>query len=81
MPTISFKVSAEEARALRRKVRAEKTTLSAYLRKTALGTSTEAPRKIVTRKHPVSGLPFNAAGTRYRVVSQEEIRAALADFP
>lgn len=81
MPTITFKVSAEEARELRRKARAARTTVSAYLRRSALGLSAEVPRKIVTRKHPVSGLPYNAAGKSYRPVSQEEIRAALADFP
>ncbi len=81
MPTITFKVSVEEARELRRKARAARTSVSAYLRRSALGLPAEAPRKILTRKHPVSGLPYNAAGTGCRPVSQEEVRAALADFP
>jgi hypothetical protein len=38
------------------------------------------PTKVVRRKHPVSGLPYNAAGTG-PIVTDEEIRAALADFP
>jgi len=38
------------------------------------------PAKIVRKNHPVSGLPFNASSSS-RLVSDEEIRAALADFP
>lgn len=79
MPVISFKVTAAEARQIRARARAEKAgSVSAYLRKTALGESTAAAR-VVRRKHPVSGLTYNAAPGR--VVSDEEIRAALADFP
>lgn len=78
MPVISFKVSAEEARRIRARARAEKTTVSAFLRKSALGLET-AHAEINRRSHPVSGLPHNAA--KGRVATEEEIRAALADFP
>jgi hypothetical protein len=33
------------------------------------------------RKHPVSGLPYNAAGKNLPNVSLADIKAALADFP
>jgi len=36
--------------------------------------------KIVRRKHPVSGLPYNATVTG-AMVGDEEIRAALGEFP
>ncbi|MGH8019824.1 MAG: plasmid mobilization protein [Opitutaceae bacterium] len=81
MPTISFKVSVEEARELRRRVRAEKTTLSDYLRKSALGAKPARRRRMVIKKHPVSGLPYDAAGDGLPTVTREEIAAALAEFP
>jgi hypothetical protein len=80
MPVLTFKVSEPEARIIRSKARQRRTTLSAYLRHTALGRDDEAkPARIVRRRHPVSGLPVNAS--RGRSVTAEEIRAALADFP
>lgn len=78
MPVISFKVSAEEARRIRARARAEKTTISAFLRKSALGVET-AQAPITRGLHPVSGLPYNAA--KGRNATEEEVRAALADFP
>lgn len=78
MPTFSFKVSGDEARRIRSRARAEKKTVSAFLRKSALGEE-RPPAKVVRKLHPVSGLPYNAA--RGRVATDEEIRAALTDFP
>ena len=80
MPVFSFKVDPQSARRIRAKARAEKTSLSAYLRKMALGGEQREPPVIIRRKHPVSGLPYNA-GSIGRLVTEEEIRAALADFP
>jgi hypothetical protein len=79
MPVLTFKVDRQSAQRIRAKARAAKSSVSAYLRKAALGEETPAPVRIVRRKHPVSGLPYNAAPTR--PVTSEEIRAALADFP
>lgn len=81
MPTISFKVSADEARQLRRKARKSKITVSDYLRRAALDEPPPRRRKLLVRKHPLSGLPYDAGGNRDPVVSREEIAAALADFP
>lgn len=80
MPTITFKVTPAEARELRARARAERATLSAYVRAKALP---EEPRprkgKLVIKRHPVSGLLYDA--TPGPMVSQAEIDAALADFP
>ena len=55
-------------------------SLSAYLRRAALEQTGEAgPATIIRRRHPESGLSYNAR--RGRAVTAEEIRAALADFP
>ncbi|RXK55286.1 hypothetical protein ESB00_05145 [Oleiharenicola lentus] len=80
MPVLSFKVDHKSASRIRANARAAKTSVSAYLRKAALGESDQIPAKIVRGKHPVSGLPFNAARPS-RVVTEDEIRTALADFP
>lgn len=80
MPVLSFKVDAQSARRIRAKARSAKSSVSAYLRKAALGEDGMQPAKIVRRKHPVSGLPYNAADTG-RAVTDDEIREALADFP
>lgn len=80
MPVLTFKVSDPEARLIRAKARTNKTSLSAYLRRSALGQGGGARRtKIVRRRHPISGLTYNAAPGR--TVTLDEIRAALADFP
>jgi hypothetical protein len=80
MPVLTFKVSDPEARIIRARARARKTSLSSYLRQAALGQDGKAkPARIVRRRHAVSGLTHNAA--RGRTVTPDEIRAALADFP
>jgi hypothetical protein len=79
MPILTFKVTAAEARTIRAKARAAKSkSVSSFLRKSVLG-DTPAPHKLVLKKHPVSGLTYDA--TPGRMVTDEEIRAALADFP
>lgn len=80
MPTISFKVSAEEARQLRRKARIANVTVSDYLRKAALEKPPASRRKLLIKKHPLSGLPYDAAGRR-PTVTRDDIAAVLADFP
>jgi len=80
MPVLSFKVDPRSAHRIRAHARAAKCSVSAYLRQAALGEDGKQPAKIVRRKHPVSGLPYNAAAGA-RLVSEDEIRAALADFP
>jgi len=80
VPVLTFKVSDPEARIIRAKARARRTSLSSYLRHAALEQNEKArPARIVRRRHRVSGLTCNAR--RGRTVTPEEIRAALADFP
>jgi len=77
---MSFKVDPQSAERIRASARAAKSSVSAYLRKVALGDDGKKLVKIVRRKHPTSGLPYNATDNG-RVVTDEEIRGALADFP
>ena len=79
MPTLTFKVSAEEARSIRARAAAEKASVSAFLRRRVLEQKPPQPRKLILKKHPVSGLSFTA--TPGRPVAQEEIDAVLAEFP
>jgi hypothetical protein len=79
MPVISFKVSAEHAYHLRRTARLKRQTVSEYLRDTTKPDS-PARRRIIIKKHPVSGLPYDASPDAV-VATEEEIKAALADFP
>ena len=80
MPVLSFKVDTHSAQRIRANARAAKSSVSDYLRKAALGEDERKPAKIARQNHSISGLPYNAAGTG-RLVTDEEIRAALADFP
>ena len=80
MAAITFKVSAEEARRIRQAARAARSNVSAYIRAAVLPPSGPRP-KVAIRRHPVSGLPFNAAGANLRPVSQAEIKVILSDFP
>lgn len=79
MPTLTFRVSPEEARTIRARARAEKASVSAFLRTRVLDQKAPRQRRLSLKKHPVSGLYFNA--TSGRPVAQAEIDAALAEFP
>jgi hypothetical protein len=80
MPVLTFKVSEPEARVIRAKARAARSSLSEFLRRAALGRApTNRAVKVVRRRHPLSGLTYNAASRQ--AVTDDEIRAALADFP
>ena len=81
MPTLTFKVSPAEARAIRAKARAERATVSAFLRTRVLDAKPSRRPKLVIQKHPVSGLPYNAAGKGLPTVTHEQIKEMLADFP
>jgi predicted transcriptional regulator len=81
MSMVSFKLNKAEKRRLNALARAARLSVSAYLRQAALGAPAVAkPPRVVWRRHPVSGLPYDAAPGRRRVTA-EEIAAALADYP
>lgn len=81
MPTLTFKVSPAEAQAIRAKARAARATVSAFLRTRALDPKPVRRRKRIIKKHPISGLLYDATDEGGPPVSLEEIKAALADFP
>ena len=81
MPTLSFKVSPEEALFIRRKAREHKSTVSEYLRKSALEQKPTRKHKPRIEKHPVSGLPYDAGSIDEPKVTRDQIVAALGDFP
>ena len=82
MPTLTFKVSPAEARVIRAAAHAAKANVSTFLRERALGAAKRPqPRKLVFKRHPVSGLPYDASGKNLPIVTREQIAAALADFP
>ena len=79
MPVMTFKVSAEDARAIRARARARKMSVSEYLRTQALPSRRVKRGRLAAARHPVSGLGYDPAPGAD--VSEDEIRAALADFP
>ena len=81
MVAITFKVSPEEARRIRAAARSAQRTVSAHIRFALLPPALARRPRLVLRKHPVSGLPYNAAGKNLPNVSLADIKAALSDFP
>jgi hypothetical protein len=79
MPTLTFKVTAAEARAIRARARAGNGSVSTYLRQCALPRPARKPR-LSLRRHPVSGCLYNAGDTG-PAVTEEQIKSALAEFP
>lgn len=79
MPVISLKVTPADARRIRALAKAHSKTVSAYLREQALPSPAATARRIALKRHRASGLSYdNSPGP---AVTDEEIRAALADFP
>jgi hypothetical protein len=78
MPTLTFKVTPEQAREVRRAARLKKLTVSDYLRRAALDEK-PAPAPREDKVHPISGLRFS--GPSGAMVTDAEIHAALVDFP
>ncbi len=81
MPTRTFRVSREEARVIRAQARAEQSTESAFRRPRVLDAKPAKGRRRVIKRHPVSGLIFDATDEGGPIVAHEQIKAALADFP
>lgn len=80
MPTITFKLSPQEAAALRRRARADKKTLSAYLRAAGLPGKEAPAGKYRTKIDRATGLPVVCAPPGVSVTS-EQVAAIMADFP
>lgn len=80
MPTVSFKVSAEEARLIRSRARKEGVSLSEYLRRRArLAAPAPGPPELVRCPH--TGAMIFAAPEDQPPLTTETVRELLADFP
>jgi hypothetical protein len=80
MPTLSFKVSEEEAATIRRAARCKHATLSDYLRASAVPREGKSPARYRTRIDKLTGFPVTVTPPGITITS-EQVRAALADFP
>jgi hypothetical protein len=81
MPTLTFKVTPEEARTIGAKAQAEKSSVSAFLRTRVLDAKPAKARRRVIKRHSVSGLLYDATDEGGPMVTHEQIKAALSDFP
>lgn len=83
MPTLSFKVTVEEAARIRRLARREKRTVSDFIRRRAVqgspGVAAEPGYRIEIS--PTTGLPVMHAPPGTPRVTSEDVGALLADFP
>jgi hypothetical protein len=82
MPTITFKVTAQEAAHIRRLARREGRTVSEFLRQRAI----QAPAPPDSsgyhiKTSPVTGFPVMHAPKGTPIVTSEQVRALLSDFP
>ena len=71
MPTITFKLSPQEAAALRRRARAEKKTVSAYVRAAVLPDTEPPAGQYHTKIARTTGLPVVYAPPGISVTSEQ----------
>jgi hypothetical protein len=85
VPTLTFKVTPEEAARIRRQARREGRTVSEMLRARAAQPSApakgDASAGYRIEKSPVTGLPVMVAPPGSPEVTSEQVRALLTDFP
>ena len=80
MPTLTFKVSPEEARRIRAFARGERLTVSAYLRRQACGT--EAASEPIRRiRCPHTGAMVFGPAVGHPALTTRSVGEMLADFP
>jgi len=80
MITASVKLTEEQMDILRRDARKKRMSISEYLRVLMFPEKKPAPQKVMLKKHPVSGLLYNAAPGQANP-TLEQIQEILADFP
>jgi hypothetical protein len=80
MPTLTFKATVEEERAIREAARHRKLNLSAYLRRMALPRNPATAKPKVVRS-PRTGALVVATRPGTSVLTSAQVRAFLADFP
>jgi len=76
MQVLSFKVTDEQAKAVRNLARRKNKTISEYLRASAFP-AVSRPTKRINKKHPVSGLIVDV--TPGPEITTEQVNAMLAD--
>ena len=79
LETLTFKVAPDDATLIRRRARAQNRSLSAYLRACALPARKPSHPKLIPKRHPVSGLWYNAAPGQANP-TPDELREALEDI-
>jgi hypothetical protein len=80
MATITFKVTAEEARLIRARAKQERLSVSEYLRRKASGSMSSArkPRRI---RCPHTGAMIFSAPSDQAPLTTESVRDLLSEFP
>ena len=82
MPTITFKVTSRDAARIRALARREGLTVSEFLRRRAVATAVAGPEGAYRiARDPLTGLPVMEAPPGMGLVSSEQIRALMTDFP
>jgi hypothetical protein len=80
MATITFKVTAEEARLIRARAKKERLSVSEYLRRQASG-STSGARKPRRIRCPHTGAMIFSAPGDQAPLTTESVRDLLSEFP
>jgi hypothetical protein len=81
MPTLTFKVTPDEAARIRELARRESLTVSEFLRRRAVSAGAESPGEYRIGRDPLTGLPVMEAPPGVGPVTSEQVKALLADFP
>ena len=80
METLTFRVPADTAAAIRNAAREKRQNLSEYLREAATPEEKPAEGVFIPARDPLTGFWHNAAPNQPEF-SLEELKEALADFP
>ena len=81
MPTITFKVSPDEARRLRAAARSARLTVSEFVRKKVRGAPKKKKSKPLLKRCRYTGAMIFAGNPDYLPLSTESVKEMLADFP
>jgi hypothetical protein len=80
MPTLTFKVTIDEARRIRTEARGKRMTLSEYVRRRALNGG-RTPRRVRRLRCEHTGVMIFSSPAGARPLTTETVRDMLADFP
>ena len=80
MPTITFKVSADEARRIKAEARGKKMTLSEYIRRRALSGG-KSPSRVRQVRCSHTGATIFSSPPGASPLTTDTVREMLADFP